>query len=429
MLHWKAGHMGLRHRMQPRGQGESLNLNCNVRSSCNVRSRSRCPVSAMGTPIIARADCPWGRPGTAAPPAPLAPAVPDAQLYKYILLSHPHQSCPMASTSGQCAKPRAVLTKEQAIDIFRLSASGYRTAPGTTATSVAKAFGVNEKTVRDIWNGRTWCDETLPLDSSRQPKPRKKTGRPMGRKDSAPRRPKQTPRQPKLIPKRETRPQDSRAVSDDSPQALLISKPNAKSQDGANVVTTGATRLLPDHSPQNLRLLSCESLSPSHSDTGPWKRDSIPTSLHPFQFSASIDGGALLTARPWPVLTPSAAGTRSSSAACWPAAFSAACLPAVEYNASFYTALHAHGQGLHQTRLSQSVKATPFDAPASLFPLDPALYAPRSSSLASPPAAFWNLAAAFKLPLHRAAQSARPFAADHAMSAAVPLEAIPGLWC
>ena len=207
----------------------------------------------------------------------------------------------MTSTSGQCAKPRTVLTKEQAIDIFRLSASGYTTASGPTATSVARAFGVSEKTIRDIWKGRTWCDETLPLDSSRQPKPRKKTGRPMGRKDSAPRRPKQTPRQPKLIPKRKTRPQDSRAVSDDSPQALLISKPNAKSQDGANVVTTGATRLLPDHSPQNLRLLSCDSLP-----KGPWKRDSVTTSLHPFRYSASIDGGTLLTARPWPVLIPPA---------------------------------------------------------------------------------------------------------------------------
>ena len=327
----------------------------------------------------------------------------------------------MTSTCGQCAKPRAVLTKEQAIDIFRLSASGYTTASGPTATSVARAFGVSEKTIRDIWKGRTWCDETLPLDSSRQPKPRKKTGRPMGRKDSAPRRPKQTPRQPKLIPKRKTRPQDSRAVSDDSPQALLISKPNAKSQDGANVVTTGATRLLPDHSPQNLRLLSCDSLP-----KGPWKRDSIPISAHPFRHSASIDCNKLLTARPWPELIPPAAVARSSSTACWPAAFSAACLPAAEYNAGFYTALHAQGQSMHQTRLCQSAKATPFDAPASLFPLDPALYAPRQLSLAPPPAAFWNLAAA--LPLHQAAQSTRTFAADHAMSAAVPLEAIPGSW-
>ena len=80
----------------------------------------------------------------------------------------------MTSTGGQCAKPRTVLTKDQAIEIFRLCTSGYPGAPGPTATSVAKAFGVNEKTVRDIWNGRTWCEETLPLDSSRQPKPRKK---------------------------------------------------------------------------------------------------------------------------------------------------------------------------------------------------------------------------------------------------------------
>ena len=33
--------------------------------------------------------------------------------------------------------------------------------PGIQATKIAGSFGVNEKTVRDIWSGRTWAKETL----------------------------------------------------------------------------------------------------------------------------------------------------------------------------------------------------------------------------------------------------------------------------
>ena len=178
-----------------------------------------------------------------------------------------------------------------------------------------------------------------------------------------------------------------------------------------------ATTLLPDHSPQHLRFLSSESLSSSHFDTGPRKRDSIPISLHPFRHSVPIDGGALSTARPSPVLIPSAAGTRSSSTACWPAATSAACWPAFENHVNFYAALQANGQGLLQTRLNLALSAQVEHLNATV-PLDHALYAPRQPPLAPPPASFWNLAEA--LPLYRAAQSTRPLAADHAMSAAVP---------
>ena len=35
--------------------------------------------------------------------------------------------------------------------------------PGNRATKIAGSFGVNEKTVRDIWSGRTWAKETLHL--------------------------------------------------------------------------------------------------------------------------------------------------------------------------------------------------------------------------------------------------------------------------
>ena len=90
-----------------------------------------------------------------------------------------------------CLKPRAVLSKQQAVDIFRIA--GVLRPDGTrgtkpTASSVAKRYGVSEKTIRDIWRGRTWYEETLPFDMNRQPKTMTKTGRPLGRKDSAPRK-------------------------------------------------------------------------------------------------------------------------------------------------------------------------------------------------------------------------------------------------
>ena len=34
---------------------------------------------------------------------------------------------------------------------------------GIRATKIAGSFGVNEKTVRDIWSGQTWAKETLHL--------------------------------------------------------------------------------------------------------------------------------------------------------------------------------------------------------------------------------------------------------------------------
>ena len=86
------------------------------------------------------------------------------------------------------AKSRRVLTKEQVMDIFRLSTVRSSDAKRPTATSVARKYSVSEKTIRDIWRGRTWHEETLPLDTDRPVKTKLKTGRPQGRKDSVPRK-------------------------------------------------------------------------------------------------------------------------------------------------------------------------------------------------------------------------------------------------
>jgi hypothetical protein len=83
------------------------------------------------------------------------------------------------------AKPRAVLTKSQAITIFQLK----HKLP--SATKVARSYGVSEKTVRDIWTARTWASETWHLDPSRAIKIKQHTGRPLGSRNSKPRKPRQ----------------------------------------------------------------------------------------------------------------------------------------------------------------------------------------------------------------------------------------------
>jgi hypothetical protein len=78
------------------------------------------------------------------------------------------------------SKPRARLSEAQVITIFQVKASA------SSATKVANVYGVSEKTVRDIWKGRTWSRETSHLDTSR-PLRLKPLGRPKGSRDTKPR--------------------------------------------------------------------------------------------------------------------------------------------------------------------------------------------------------------------------------------------------
>jgi hypothetical protein len=110
-------------------------------------------------------------------------------------------------------KPRAVLTKDQVRYIFRLSLSRER----PSASHVARLYRVCEKTVRDIWTARTWREETKILDACRGPQEARKTGRPLGRKDSKPRRARTGKKSEAKVP---TRYSKSRVVTseDDSEQ-------------------------------------------------------------------------------------------------------------------------------------------------------------------------------------------------------------------
>ena len=53
------------------------------------------------------------------------------------------------------ARHRGRLTGSEVQSIYLAKKQGIR------ATKIAGSFGVNEKTVRDIWSGRTWAKETL----------------------------------------------------------------------------------------------------------------------------------------------------------------------------------------------------------------------------------------------------------------------------
>ena len=77
--------------------------------------------------------------------------------------------------------PRAKLTASDAINIYKLKNTA------ASAMSVARVFNVGEKTVRDVWKGRTWAKETWHLDTAR-PLTLKRAGRPAGSKDLKPRK-------------------------------------------------------------------------------------------------------------------------------------------------------------------------------------------------------------------------------------------------
>jgi len=86
------------------------------------------------------------------------------------------------------ARPRAILNEAQAIQIFQIKvAANTFMHPRPSSVKIAELFGISEKAVRDIWNGRTWGSVTCHMDPSRPVQVRKDVGRPKGSKDSRPR--------------------------------------------------------------------------------------------------------------------------------------------------------------------------------------------------------------------------------------------------
>ncbi len=115
-----------------------------------------------------------------------------------------------AATSSDCAltlksiaslracKTRAILTDEQAVRIYQIkldspgrtppSPAAFAHALDSRARAVARAFGVSDKAIRDIWKGRTWFRETMHLHPANPAAPaaRRLPGRPKGRKPQSP---------------------------------------------------------------------------------------------------------------------------------------------------------------------------------------------------------------------------------------------------
>jgi hypothetical protein len=86
-------------------------------------------------------------------------------------------------STSNAAKPRARLNECQVVQIFRSKVD----LPRKSSAELASLYHVSEKTIRDIWTGRTWSKETWHLDKSRTIQ-LKQPGRPKGCKDSQPRK-------------------------------------------------------------------------------------------------------------------------------------------------------------------------------------------------------------------------------------------------
>ena len=83
-----------------------------------------------------------------------------------------------------------ILTKENVQQIFDMKMKNYATCvhvKADNAIATAVKYGVSEKTIRDVWSGRTWCEIT---GMPRNPNRRLHAGRPKGAKDKKPRKPK-----------------------------------------------------------------------------------------------------------------------------------------------------------------------------------------------------------------------------------------------
>ena len=127
-------------------------------------------------------------------------------------------------------KSRAILTEQQAIDIFRSGSANSISTMVSSATYVAKQYGINERTVRDIWKQRTWTNATSSLAEVAGPMTKRKMGRPIGSKDVRPR--KQKLAAGTLISSNLSNPCTA-ANPADARQRHYISRPNSESRDSS----------------------------------------------------------------------------------------------------------------------------------------------------------------------------------------------------
>ncbi len=88
---------------------------------------------------------------------------------------------------------RAVLTREQARDIFLLKHYHGFVNSHAASTELSKTYQISSKAIRDIWSGRSWLDATFDMWNGDDRPTKKVLGRPKGKKDTKPRKSKSPP--------------------------------------------------------------------------------------------------------------------------------------------------------------------------------------------------------------------------------------------
>ena len=63
-------------------------------------------------------------------------------------------------------RPRKILTKHDAIEIYRMKHEHGFPTEHAASCFLAEKYKVSSKAIRDIWSGRTWRDKTLVLRAS-----------------------------------------------------------------------------------------------------------------------------------------------------------------------------------------------------------------------------------------------------------------------
>ena len=76
------------------------------------------------------------------------------------------------ASSHKIRSPKRILTDEQAKEIYQIYLAEFSPSSSTsmlvkrkssTSTKLAAMYGVSPKTIRDVWNGRTWVSATSML--------------------------------------------------------------------------------------------------------------------------------------------------------------------------------------------------------------------------------------------------------------------------
>mmetsp|Transcript_27409 Transcript_27409/g.72343 ORF Transcript_27409/g.72343 Transcript_27409/m.72343 type:complete len:132 (+) Transcript_27409:267-662(+) len=78
---------------------------------------------------------------------------------------HPHRAAAAATDAhAACRRHRTVISAEQALAIFEMASAVKK----VSSLKIGMEFGISDKAVRDIWNGRTWAHVTKARRTGRE---------------------------------------------------------------------------------------------------------------------------------------------------------------------------------------------------------------------------------------------------------------------